>query len=242
MLKQKLSQKLIQKLSPKQMQLMKLIQLPSASLVQRIKEELESNPALEEDDNANDNYEMEETENDGFDSTDNESGDSEDVFELDDYINEYIEDDPTSYKINENKSENLNDNSYPIANFESLLEHLEKQIGHLRLETEEEEIIAHQIIGTIDDDGYLRREIKDIIDDILFLYNVIVDYDEVEEIIKKIQKLDPPGIAAKDLQEALIIQLKDSMDKSETVSKSKILAMTILNNHFETFSKNTIQN
>ena len=237
MLKQKLSQKLVQKLSPKQMQLMKLIQLPSASLIQRIKEELESNPALEEDDNANDNYEMEETENDGFESSDTDTGENEDVFELDDYINEYMEDDPSSYKLNDNKSENLNDSSYPAANFESLLEHLEKQIGHLRLESEEEEIIARQIIGTIDDDGYLRREIKDIIDDILFLYNVMVYHDEVEEIIKKIQKLDPPGIAAKDLQEALIIQLKDSIEKSDSVSKSKILAMSILNNHFDTFSK-----
>ncbi|MEZ4908991.1 MAG: RNA polymerase sigma-54 factor, partial [Saprospiraceae bacterium] len=236
MLKQKLSQKLVQKLSPKQMQLMKLIQLPSISLAQRIKEELESNPALEEDDDSDNNYEMEGSENDEFEVSDN-ANENSDEFELDDYINEYIEDDPSSYRLSESKEDAPGENMYPIANFESLIEHLEKQIGHLRLESEEEEIIAHQIIGTIDDDGYLRRDIKDIIDDILFLYNVVVDYDEVKEMIEKIQRLDPPGIAAKDLQETLIIQLKDSMDKSDTVSKAKTLALNILINHFDIFTK-----
>ena len=238
MLKQKLSQKLVQKLSPKQMQLMKLIQLPSASLVQRIKEELESNPALEEDEGFNENYESGNAENDTEkDDLYEEGGEREEVFELDDYINEYIEDDPISYKLSNSAADTNYEMSFPVANFESLLEHLEKQIGHLGLETEEDEIIARQVIGTIDDDGYLRREISDIIDDILFLYNVVVNYKDVERIIRKIQRLDPPGIAAKDLQETLIIQLKDSIDKGTTNLRSKELAMSILNNHFEIFSK-----
>jgi RNA polymerase sigma-54 factor len=238
MLKQKLSQKLVQKLSPKQMQVMKLIQLPSASLVQRIKEELESNPALEEDDGFNDSYDQETAENDIERDDPIEGGEERDeVFELDDYINEYIEDDPVSYKQSNSQAETSYDTSFPVADFESLLEHLEKQIGHLILDSEEDEIIARQIIGTIDDDGYLRRDIEDIIDDILFLYNVIVSYKDVERIIKKIQRLDPPGIAARDLQETLIIQLKDSIEKEEKVSRTKELAMSILYNHFDIFSK-----
>jgi RNA polymerase sigma-54 factor len=237
MLKQKLSQKLVQKLSPKQMQLMKLIQLPSVSLVQRIKEELESNPALEEDDGYTESYESESNDNDLEGESFEEGGEREEGFELDDYINEYIEDDPSSYKLSNASEEPVQESLYPVADFESLLDHLEKQVGHLGLESEEEEIIARQIIGTIDDDGYLRREIKDIIDDILFLYNEVVNYKEVESIVKKIQRLDPPGIAARDLQETLIIQLNDSMEKSDDNMRAKELAMSILNNHFDIFSK-----
>lgn len=237
MLKQKLSQKLVQKLSPKQMQLMKLIQLPSVSLVQRIKEELESNPALEEDDGYTDSYESESNDTDLDAESYEEGGEREEVFELDDYINEYIEDDPSSYKLSNSSAEQAQESLYPVVDFESLLDHLEKQIGHLGLESEAEEIIARQIIGTIDDDGYLRREIKDIIDDILFLYNEVVNYKEVESIIRKIQHLDPPGIAARDLQETLIIQLNDSIEKSDENLRAKELAMSILNNHFDIFSK-----
>jgi RNA polymerase sigma-54 factor len=237
MLKQKLSQKLVQKLSPKQMQLMKLIQLPSVSLVQRIKEELESNPVLEEDDGYTDSYESESNDTDQEAESYEEGGEREEVFELDDYINEYIEDDPSSYKLSNSSAEQAQESLFPVVDFESLLDHLEKQIGHLGIESEEEEIIARQIIGTIDDDGYLRREIKDIIDDILFLYNEVVNYKEVESIIKKIQRLDPPGIAARDLQETLIIQLNDSIEKSHENQRAKELAMSILNNHFDIFSK-----
>ncbi|MBK7093509.1 MAG: RNA polymerase sigma-54 factor, partial [Saprospiraceae bacterium] len=86
-----------------------------------------------------------------------EGGEREEVFELDDYINEYIEDDPVSYRLSNSSSDTSYETSFPVVDFESLLDHLEKQIGHLGLETEEDEIIARQIIGTIDDDGYLRR-------------------------------------------------------------------------------------
>ena len=238
MLKQKLSQKLVQKLSPKQMQLMKLIQLPSISLVQRIKEELESNPALEEDEGFGDTYETDKASQDQ-DSEDqfDDSGDREEVFELDDYINEYIEDDPGAYRHTNTSADTGQEGSYPVADFESLLEHLEKQIGHLALESEEDEIIARQIIGTLDDDGYLRRDTIDLIDDILFLYNVVVDQKDIERILNKIQKLDPPGIAARDLQETLIIQLKDIMDKNQDNMRFRELAMSILRNHFDIFSK-----
>ncbi len=230
MLKQNLSQKLVQKLSPKQIQLMKLIQLPTISLVQRVKEELENNPALEEEDGYNDVFDLDTEEKDN-------TGEKEETFELDDYIKEYIEDDPISYKYTDNTYSDTDEKHTPVAVFESLLEHLEKQIGLLELKDEKEELIARQIIGTIDDDGYLRRDLLDIADDMLFLYNIEVSDDEVENVLKKIQKLDPPGIAARDLQESLMIQLNDAIIKGEKVSPAKELAMKILINHFDIFSK-----
>ncbi len=238
MLKQNLSQKLVQKLSPKQIQLMKLIQLPTVSLSQRIKEELENNPALEEDDGYNDVFDLDNSErNDSEQENKDEITEKEEVFELDDYIKEYIEEDPISYKYTDNSYDDSQDRQVPIAVYESMLDHLEKQIGLLDLKDEKEELIARQIIGTIDDDGYLRRDISDIVDDILFLYNIEVEEEMVEKILRKIQKLDPPGIAARDLQESLIIQLRDSINKSNENSSSKELAMKILTNHFDIFSK-----
>lgn len=231
MLKQNLSQKQTHKLSPRQMQLMKLVQLPAMSFVQRIKEEMESNPALEEDDGINDVFDL-----DVSDSETNENDEQEEKFELDDYINEYIEEDPTLYRQSE-KSKDDQEKFTPIAVYESLLEHLQKQIGLLDLKGEVDELIARQIIGTIDDDGYLRREIYDIVDDILFLYNIDVESDKVEEILSKIQKLDPLGIAARDLRESLIIQLKGSLDRNDYNTEEKELALRILENHFDIFSK-----
>jgi len=237
MLKQNLSQKLVQKLSPKQIQLMKLIQLPTVSLSQRIKEELENNPALEEDDGYNDVFDLDNEQNDDPEQNKDEIGEREEAFELDDYIKEYIEDDPISYKYTDNRYDDSQDKQVPIAVYESLLDHLGKQIGLLDLKDEKEELIARQIIGTIDDDGYLRRDLSDIVDDILFLYNIEVDESTVRKILKKIQKLDPPGIAARDLQESLIIQLNDVISKSRDNLESKELAMKILTNHFDIFSK-----
>ncbi len=229
MLKQNLSQKQVHKLSPKQMQLMKLVQLPITSFEQRIKEELESNPALEEDDGQVDVFDLDKNERDNVNETNDE------VFELDDYINEYIEEDPISYKYN-TQSENEEQERFSHNTFgDSLLEHLQKQINLLNLKDEKEELIARQLIGTIDDDGYLRREVDDIIDDILFLHNIQVDANSVRDILQKIQKLDPVGIAARDLQESLIIQLEYNIERDRT--RGKELALKILSNYFETFSK-----
>jgi len=233
MLKQNLSQKQTHKLSPRQMQLMKLVQLPAMSFVQRIKEELENNPALEEDDGYNDVFDLEKSETEKVEG----SEEQEEKFELDDYINEYIEEDPISYKQSDRNADDTQEKFTPLAVYESLLEHLQKQIGLLELHDEKEELIARQIIGTIDDDGYLRRDINDIIDDILFLYNIEVDFDTVEKILGKIQKLDPLGIAARDLRESLIIQLKGSIEKNTENNEEKELALKILVNHFEIFSK-----
>ncbi len=233
MLKQNLSQKQMHKLSPRQMQLMKLVQLPAMSFSQRIKEELESNPALEENDGQNDVFDLDSD----TEETSAENEEREEVFELDDYINDYIEEDPISYRQAEKKEDDGSDRYSVVSVHESLLEHLQKQIGLLDLENETEELIARQIIGTIDDDGYFRRDVNDVIDDILFLYGIEVDYDVVEKILAKIQRLDPVGIGAKDLRETLIIQLKASLESSTENLEAKELALKILENHFDIFSK-----
>ncbi len=229
MLKQNLSQKQIHKLSPKQMQLMKLVQLPITSFEQRVKEELESNPALEEDEGQVDVFDLDNNRDD------NANNDAEEKFELDDYINEYIEEDPISYKYNTQSETEDQEKFTPNSVNDTLLEHLQKQINLLNLKDETEELIARQLIGTIDDDGYLRRDVDDIIDDMLFLYNIDVEKNSVEDILKKIQKLDPVGIAARNLQECLIIQLEYNIERETT--KGKELALKILTNHFEIFTK-----
>ena len=221
------------KLSPRQMQLMKLVQLPAMSFSQRIKEELESNPALEENDGQNDVFDLDSD----TEETSVENEEREEVFELDDYINDYIEEDPISYRQAEKKEDDGSDRYTVVSVHESLLEHLQKQIGLLDLENETEELIARQIIGTIDDDGYFRRDVNDVIDDILFLYGIEVDYDVVEKILAKIQRLDPVGIGAKDLRETLIIQLKAGLESSTENLEAKELALKILENHFDIFSK-----
>ncbi len=229
MLKQNLSQKQIHKLSPKQMQLMKLVQLPITSFEQRIKEELESNPALEEDEGQVDVFDLDSNRDD------NTNNENEEKFELDDYINEYIEEDPISYKYNTQSETEEQEKFTPNSVNDTLMEHLQKQINLLNLKDEKEELIARQLIGTIDDDGYLRREVDDIIDDMLFAYNIDVEKNSVQSILKKIQKLDPVGIAARNLQECLIIQLEYGIDKEATEGKE--LALKILTNHFEIFTK-----
>lgn len=229
MLRQNLSQKQLQKLSPQQIQLIKLLQIPTATLDQRIQEELESNPALDEGEESTEVFDLE----------DNNSDDTDD-FELDDYLKEYIEDDPSSYKT---RSDNyaLDDagSNYPVAVENSFHENLERQLGMINLTTDEERLIALQIIGSIDHDGYLRREIQSIIDDMMFAQNIFATEDQVLDVLKKIQRFDPPGIGARDLQESLLIQLEDKMDKDELMKHhdSRLLAYKILNDSFELFSK-----
>ena len=233
MLKQTLSQKMVQKLSPQQIQLMKLLQIPTATLDQRIKEELESNPALEESEDYNEVFDMQD------EAINEKENAEEDVFELDDYLKEYIEDDPISYKLKGDIYSTEEVKNSPISVASSFHEHLVRQLGMMEFENEREEIIARQIVGSIDEDGYLRRELDALVDDLLFTQNLDVELYEIKSMLSEIQKLDPIGIGARDLQESLIIQLTERMDReseSERV-RSKELALKILNKYFEEFSK-----
>ena len=238
MLKQKLSQKLMQKLSPQQIQLMKLLQIPTATLDQRIKEELEANPALDESEEG-DNPQEKEARTEA--ESNEESTDKQDEFELEDYINEYIEDDPISYRTQTayDNSDDI-DRNIPIAVETTFHDHLERQLGMMDLEDERMIKIARQIIGSIDEDGYLRRASLSIIDDLMFSQNIDATDDEVEFLIKKIQKFDPPGVGARNLKESLWIQINEKIEREEFEIEDddpKFLAKIILEKHFDEFSK-----
>lgn len=240
MLKQNLSQKMMQKLSPQQIQLMKLLQIPTATLDQRIQEELESNPALDENEEAADVYDIDAQEaNEGEEELEDPKAED---FELDDYLTEYIEDDPVSYKMQTESIQDIEEKTMPIAVQNSFHDYLEKQLGMLDIEDEKEMSIGEQIIGSIDTDGYLRREPIAIIDDLLFTHNIDATEDEIESVLAKVQRLDPPGVGARNLQESLIIQIQDKIDKEpEKNKKSKSHALKILENHFDQFTKKHYQ-
>ena len=237
MLKQNLSQRMLQKLSPQQIQLMKLLQIPTATLDQRIQEELESNPALDESDDSGEVYDLD-SEGDEDSDDDQQSED----FELDDYLTEYMEDDPISYKMKTESVQDIEDKTIPIAVRGSLHEFLNRQLGMMDISDEKEHIIAMQLIGSIDGDGYIRRELVSIIDDLSFTQNVDVTEYELEAVLDKIQKMEPAGIGARSLQECLLIQIEDKIHREpEMHRKSKLLALKILENHFEQFTKKHYQ-
>ncbi len=237
MIRQQLSQKLLQKLSPQQIQLMKLLQIPTVSLEQRIKEELEINPALEEPES----YEEAQTDSNQDEKTDNTENDKEDDYEIDDYINDYIEDDPVSYHTTESSSEQR-DKSLPAVVANTFHDYLEQQLGMLNLDSEVHRIIALQVIGSIDDAGYLRRDIPSLMDDILFAYNIEVMPKQVAEVLAMVQRFDPPGVGARDLRETLMIQLQARLNFAEEAGDALLisslkLGLLILNKYFEAFSK-----
>lgn len=234
MLRQSMSQKMMQKLSPQQIQLMKLLQIPTATLDQRISEELEANPALDEGDDYAEVFDLENG------SEEEESKDEE--FELDDYLKEYIEDDPTSYKLKGEMYSTEEDKNIPIAVHDSFHEVLERQIGMLELPTEEDEKIAHQIVGSIDEDGYLRRDTASIIDDLMFSQNVYTTEERIIDILSMVQKFEPSGVGARDLQECLLLQLESKINKgSDNNIESKQLALRILVSYFDEFTKKHYQ-
>jgi RNA polymerase sigma-54 factor len=231
MIRQGLSQKLLQKLSPQQIQLMKLLQVPADQLEQRIKEELEANPALEEG-------MPDSSENDDFNQEDSEFNDNnDDLFELDDYMNEYIEDDPSTYKTKNNlSSTDEEQKSIPIPVETSFHDYLEQQLGLITSLDDRQTTIAEQIIGSIDEDGYLRRDVPSIIDDLMFAQNLFVEESEIKVILNLIQQFDPPGVGAQDLQECLLLQMEHAL-VAEPESKVLLLAKTILTDHFDAFTK-----
>ncbi len=230
---QRLQQKLLQRLSPQQIQLMKLLQVPTASLETRIKEELEENPALELEPER---FEEKESTSDEFDAADETTDDSasSDSYE-DDSVSDYIQDDDdeADYKLRDtNYPEFSEEREHPIRSGTSFYDLLTDQLHLLNLD-EAQQTIAEQIVGSIDEDGYLRRDTSAIVDDLAFRQNIIVTEADVETIIEMIQQFDPPGVAARNLQECLLLQLK----RKEQADALDAIAITILTNYFDEFSR-----
>ncbi len=234
-LHQSLQQKLLQKLSPQQIQLMKLLQIPTAILEQRIKEELEENPALEEMDDGH----TEEMEKDEFaespisEAEERESNDDDyDNIDISDYVHDG-DDEVGDYQLRDsNYPDPDEDRSVPQKVEVSFTELMLQQLGLLTLEDEKRRI-AEQIIGSLDDDGYLRREITAIIDDLAFRQNIMTDEQQLMEIIDEIQQFDPPGVCARDLQECLLLQLERKPSKSKVINN----AIIVLRDFFDEFTK-----
>ncbi|MGV3763894.1 RNA polymerase factor sigma-54 [Parapedobacter sp.] len=234
MLKQTLQQKLLQKLSPQQIQFIKLLQVPTVSLDTRIKEELEENPALEDISLANMNDPVEEypdkdPDDDNF-NDDDQSGEL-DEFNVDDYLQA---DDINDYGSSQSNGGDDEDDrkEIPIAIQNSFFENLQQQLDLLAL-SDKDFLIGQQIIGSLDDDGYLRRPISSLIDDLAFAQNVIAEEEEVAEILKIIQGFDPAGIGARDLQECLLIQLRKKDLENPVIKK----AVNIVEDHLDEFTK-----
>jgi RNA polymerase sigma-54 factor len=226
-LKQTLSFKLQQKLSPQQIQLMKLLQLPTVALEQRIKEEMESNPALDEGKEEEDD-EFKNDLSDEYDDDDRSEAEKE--FNFDDYIDDS---DTPSYKLTANNhSKDDEEKHIPLSVGATFQEMLESQIVLFNLDDDDHEIALH-IIGSLDDAGYLRREISAIVDDLAFTQNIITDEKHIEKIVQIIQHLDPAGVGARTLQECLLIQLKRKKNHS-LITKN---AQEIIEHFFEEFSK-----
>ncbi len=237
-LSQGLYQKQLQKLSPQQIQLMKLLQVPTAQLEERIKEELEENPALEQSEDSDEDFYNEST--DGFeeerDNNEFEVDGSQEEYgniDISDYVHEG-DDEVGDYKLRD-------DNNYPELDEAKVIPHkvetsfneaMLEQLGLLNLD-EHRQRIAEQIVGSLDDDGYLRREITSIVDDLAFRQNIITTEEEVNQLISVIQQFDPPGIGARDLQECLLIQLRRKADEGEAVK----LAISVLEKYFDEFTK-----
>ena len=201
MLKQQLNFKLSQKLSPQQIQLMKMIQLPTQAFEQRIAQELEENPALEGGKEESDEFD------DEFSNEEYDEGNE--VIETDINVDDYLSDDEVpSYKLSANNySADDEEKQMPYAAGTSFTQHLMTQLNTYRLNEEEKEI-AIFLVGSVDESGYIRRDLQDIVDDLAFTQNIYTTEDKVEKVLKVVQELDPAGVAARDLQECLLIQLE----------------------------------
>lgn len=224
MLKQKLQQKLQQKLSPQQIQMIKLLEIPTMQLEQRIKQEIESNPMLEDNSEEENTNEIESIEQD----TNEENGDE---FTIDDYFNEdeYI----PSYKLNKSNNTSTDKRGeIPFSVGSTFHEYLERQLGELQLD-ERQLTLASFLIGNIDDDGYLRRKLDSIVDDIAFLQNIQTTEVELIDLLHVIQEFEPNGVGARDLQECLLLQIEE---KDMRLPQIKT-ALKIIKYHFEEFTR-----
>jgi len=215
-----LQQRLLQKLSPQQIQVIKLLEIPTMQLEQRIKTELEENPILELIENENDEESFEE-----------ESGEtsSDDEFSLEDYMNE---EDIPNYRLSANNySKDDKPVDMPYSSGISFHDSLIEQLGLTYL-NDEERLIAEYIIGNIDEDGYLRRDLLSISDDMAFHLNINVKMEDLQRYLNIIQDFDPPGIGARNLQECLLLQIFRKKGKD-----SKCLAVQIIQDNFDEFTR-----
>jgi RNA polymerase sigma-54 factor len=227
MQKLNLNQSLSQKLSPQQIQFIKLLQVPTAELESRIEEELEVNPALEEGRED----EVEPNPEDIQESYESEAVSEEKDLNIEDYLSE----DYGGYKMHGdgNYSPDDEDREMPLSSSTSLHEQLLSQLGFLKLD-ETQKVIGKQLIGSIENDGYIRRDLEAIINDLAFSQNIETDLDEVEEVLRKIQSFDPAGIAARNLQECLVIQLERKEHPEDPIVQH---AVNVITNCFEEFTK-----
>jgi len=228
MLKQYLQFKLSQKLSPQQIQLMKLIQLPTQAFEQRLKQELEENPALEGGkEDKNDGLD------DDFDNTTEDYDDNESINTEDINIDEYLSDDEIpDYKTHANNySADDDEKSIPYASGTSFTQHLISQLNTYRFSDEERDI-AEFLVGSVDESGYIRRELSDIMDDLAFTQNVYTTEDKIDEVLQIVHQLDPAGVGARNLQECLSIQLHRKKQRPDVE-----LALQIIEKAFDQFTK-----
>lgn len=233
-LSQRFQQKLLQKLSPQQIQLMKLLQIPTVSIEQRVRQEIEENPALEFDeteeketisDDTKEDLEIVETEPDG-------SEDEYDNIDISEYVSDG-DDEIADYKLrDENYPADDENKVIPIKSQISFYDLLRNQLGLLNLDARQYKV-AEQIVGSIDEDGYLRRDNQSIVDDLAFRQNIETTAEEVEEIVNSIQQFDPSGVAARDLRECLLLQLK----RMKTAGIPVDNALKVISKYFEEFSK-----
>jgi len=224
MQKLNLSQSLGQKLSPQQIQFIKLLQVPTVELETRIEEELEINPALEEGKEEQESEQTNEEENEVA-----EESESEEI-NVDDYLND---EDYAGYKMQgDGNNQREDDKEIPIGAGITLHEQLISQLGFLRLD-ERQTVIGKQLIGSIESDGYIRRELEAILNDLAFAQNIETTIEELEQLLVKIQTFEPSGIAARNLKECLLIQLNKKIDESDGL----MLAKRILLNSFDEFTK-----
>lgn len=228
---------MLQKLSPQQIQLMKLLQIPTAILDERIKEEIEENPALE---TADENHEDNTYEKDEFsdESTGEEEfptdGGEEDYGNID--ISEYVQegdDDIADYRLRDENYGNEEEQKVRPHRVEtSFMDVMLQQLGMLTL-TDHERKVAEQIVGSLEDDGYLRRDLEALVDDLAFRQNIFTTVEEAEALLAQIQNFDPPGVGARDLQECLLLQLKRRQGNDEAVN----LAIKVVEKYFDEFTK-----
>ncbi|MCF8235451.1 MAG: RNA polymerase factor sigma-54 [Bacteroidales bacterium] len=233
MLNQKLQQKLLQKLSPQQILLMKLLQIPSVALEQRIKQEIEENPALEELIDQEATEEDEEEEKDEYEEREEteDVDNKEDEFDIEDYLSD--DDEIPSYKLSANNtSTDDEDRDIPFASGVTFQELLLQQLG-LRPLDEKQYGIGEYIIGNLDDSGYLQRDLDSMVDDLAFTQNINATKEEIKEVLDVIQDFDPPGIGARNLKECLLLQLKRREEQNGDVK----LASLLVERYFNEFTK-----